>query len=792
MLKNYLRIALRNLRRHRSYALINVFGLALSMSVCMLIILLIQDQLSYDRFHKHAGRIYRVIADRPERTSVAATPPFLGPAIAHDVSGIEATVRLGKLQANVIHEGKGINLKGIYAEPSFFDVFSFGLAAGDPQDALSGPNKIVLSNEAAARIFGEVNPMSQVIVLEDVGDFTVTGVVDTESTKSHLRFDMLASFATLETFNEGRARLEGEEDFWFFATYVLLDDDASADALEHYLARVSHRFEQWNGPRYSLRLQPLTSITLGPRLASEISTYSLPLFVILLLGGIGIVVMLAAGFNYIGLTVARSLQRAKEVGIRKTVGAHRRQIIFQILAESVVLALAALALAYVLLTELAPAFSSLSVLQTFAVDLEASAINEPHMLGVFIVFGFVVGLLAGLYPAFYLSKLSPVLVLKGAGLGRGHTRMRLRKVLVATQLIFSAVFIITGVLVYRQFDYMLHFDYGFQTEELINVDLQGTSYPKLRDELLRHPEVLDIAATSIPPASGARMKIETIGRSDTLRFLFYSADAHFLETMGLRLLAGNNISDARVREGIIVNEAATRQLSFASPQAAIGQDLYVGWHREYESIVGVVEDYQSNILLHPVEPLVLLNDPEAYRRALVRVHPGQMRQAVEQLERIWKQINPVHPIAYTFYDSQLRAENEGVQIFQDLMKIVGLASVIALAIACLGLLAMVAYQVEQRTKEVGIRKVLGASLSGLVWLLSREFVLLLPVVLTLALPLAWFGNTLWLSEFANRIPVEPFIVLISIVPLLIFGGLAIGTQAIRIALSDPVESLRYE
>jgi putative ABC transport system permease protein len=805
MLQSYLKIALRTLLRHKGYTFINIFGLALSMSVSLLIIVLVQDQFSYDRFHEHADRVYRVIADRHEPDGdvgiLAATPAFLGPAIERDVPGIAETVRLAELNTNVIHEGKSLNVSGIYAEPTFFDVFSFELIQGDPEEALAGPNKVILSEATAARIFGEAAPLGQNLTLEGAGDFTVSGIVATDGVKSHLKFDVVSSFATLETLSYGRERLDQEVSFDYFATYLLLEENANLPRLEAYLNQVSLRYEnRQDSYLYRLKLQPLTGITLGPGQINEISSHTLPLYAVLPLAGIALVVMLAAGFNYIGLTIARSLQRAKEIGVRKTAGAHRRQVMFQFLAESVLLTLAALVLAYVLLTWLVPRFNSLVVMQAYDIRFSVLDIYDLRLAGLFIAFSLIVGLLAGLYPAWYLSKLDPVQTLKGNSLGRGATRMRLRKALVTAQLVFSLIFIITGVLIYRQFEYIVGFDYGFRTADVLNVDLQGVPPMQLRDELLRHPGVLSVAAVSEPPATGNGSSTRIVGNgSDTLGVTFYSIDEHFLNSLDVELLAGSNLPQEGSGKEVLINATAVSRLGFETPQQAVGQAIYftslaeeIGMDSGQFSIVGVVEEYQFRTSLEAAGPMLLYRNEDFFSNVLVRIHPEQAAQVVAHLEAVWKQIAPLHPLDYAFLDTQLRLEDEGIRFFGDLMKVVGLASFIAVVIACLGLLAMAAFSAQLRTKEVGIRKVLGATVSGIAWLLSREFLLLIPVALAIAIPLAWFGNNLWLQQIANHTSFGFSIVMAGTALLVLLALAAIGTQAVRASLADPVKSLRYE
>ena len=794
MLKSYLITALRNLRSHSVYSVINIFGLALGISVCLLLILLVQDQRSYDRFHKKADRTYRLIAEangRKGRVGYAATPAYLAGAIERDVPDVEKSLRLGRIRSNLVHSGRSFMATGLYADPSFFDLFDFELIAGQAQEALNQPNRLILSQEAAARIFGTHNPMGEVVTLEGVGDLVVAGVVRTIERKTHLKFDLLTSFATLETTEDGRDRLQAEDDFWSFANYVLLKEGASPHPLETYLIEVSERYQE-TIQAYELKLQPLKGITLGPLLNNEVSAFSMPFFFVLILASLAGVVLLASGLNYVGLTIARSVTRAKEVGIRKTVGAGRRQVIAQFLAESVLIALCALVLAYALLAWLLPAFNSLSLVQQFDVNLAPEEIYSFKLVGLFLIFSVGVGLIAGVYPAQYLSKARPALVLKGVG--PGASRMRLRKGLTLVQLFFSLIFIITTALIYRQLTYIVNFDFGFQTEDVVNIELQGVSYATLKSELMRHRAVRIVGATDILPASGTNNGAQvSTNQQDTIRVNRYNVDSAFLEALDIPLVAGRSFSAtyAGSSEGVLVNETAARQLGFENPREAIGQVLFGNIQSEPVSILGVVQDYQFLDVVRPIEPMLLLHDPAGFAYATVRLHPGTTDTFLAYLAGTWKRLDPIHPVEYEHYATQIR-DNGTTRLFRDLVQIVGLAAVIAIIIACLGLMSMAAFNTQLRTKEIGVRKVLGANVRTLFWLLSKEYVYLAGAATMIATPTAWLLNNLWLEQIANRVAFGLPLIGLSTAALLTLAILAVGSQTLRASRANPVDSLRWE
>jgi putative ABC transport system permease protein len=796
MLKSYLTTAVRNLRTYPAYSAINIVGLALSISVCLLLILLVQDQRRYDCFHEKADRIYRVTAEangRRGQYGLAATPAYLGGAMEREMPDVERSLRIGRIEANLVHSGHSFPATGLYVDPSFFDLFDFKLVAGEAQDALGQPNRLILSETTAARIFGTNDPMGEAISLEGVGDLVVAGVVRTVGRKSHLKFDLLTSFSTLEAVEGGRERLQNEGDFWSFANYVLLKKGASAGPLEVYLAGVSERYCETN-EAYALKLQPLTGITLGPLLNNEISAYSMPLAVVLMLAGLAGVVLLASGFNYVSLTIARSVTRAKEVGIRKTVGARREQVVAQFLAESVFMAMCALVLAHALLDRLLPIFNGLSIVQQFEINLSPEQVFDVHFVGLFLAFSIGVGLLAGAYPALYLSRVRPALILKGNGLGSGTSRMRLRKGLTLFQLVFSLLFIITTALIYRQLTFMANFDFGFQTEDVVNIELQGVSYTTLKNELMRQPGVLTVGAADILPANGTRNGARiSANQQDTIRVYRYDVDSAFLDALDIRLVAGHSFSPtyAGRSEGVLINETAARQLGFENPRDAVDQVLFASTHAEPISVLGVVQDYQFLIVVRPIEPTLFLHDPAGFAYATVRLQPGAMDAFLTHLADVWKRLDSVHPVEYKRYNTQLR-DNELTRIFRDLVQISGLVALIAVTIACLGLMSMAAFNTQLRTKEIGVRKVLGADMRGLFWLLSREYVYLAGAAIAIATPAAWFLNNLWLEQIANRVTFGPALIGLSTATLLALAMLAVGSQTLRATRANPVDSLRWE
>lgn len=787
MIRNYLVIALRNLRRQPFSTLINVVGLGAAMTVSLLVMLLIGDQRSYDRFHEKAYRIVRVITARQnEGESLAATPATLGPALEAGAPEVEQTLRFGQIRSDAEANAKALYVEGLHAEPAFFSLFDFRLLRGDPTSALTGPHRILLSEETAHKFFGDADPMGQSFSLAEFGDYTVTGVVQTTGVKSHLRFEVLASFETLGTLDSARVELEDADNFWRFATYVLLRPGASPEALQPHLDRLAQRY----AGQYALKPQRLTDIALGPILGNEIAAYNLPGFIVWVLLGLGITVVLAAVFNYIGLAVAQATRRAREVGIRKAIGAHPVQLRMQFLVESVLTALGALAVGVVLQLLLIPAFNNLALVSRFEIQVNPSLLYDPRLLGMFFGFAVLVGLLAGAFPALQLSRFQPSLVLRG-GVGGGEaSASRLRRGLAFVQLMLAFFFVVTTVLLVRQFAYMQADHFGFHVRDQLTVTLQGNNPEVLGQELLRHPDVVGVGATSRLPAADGGTATQMVLGTDTLRTSYFSASAGFLRNLGLHFVAGRNFEDGTARQpGVVLNETAVERLGFARPEAALGASIW--FFGQFRPVIGVVRNFQVEAISLPLEPLAIFNDPAFFRTLTVRVHPGREATVLTALQAIWAQIDTRHTLEHGYYLQRVQ-ENEAVQVFQDGVRIVGLLAMLALLIACLGLLSIVAYVAARRTKEVGIRKVMGADVPDVVWLLSREFLLLTVGAAVVALPLAYFVNRLWLDTFYDRVAFGGGILLTGTAIVLVLVLLTVGTQALRTALADPMKSLRYE
>ena len=804
MLKNYLVVAFRNLRKYKGFSAINVLGLAVSMSVCLLIIALIKDQKSYDQFHEKSDRIYRLVSTVEQSYGsfdMATSPGPLAPALLAESPAVEQAVRFTKMGGNATYDDQTFQVSGLYAEPSFFEVFDFQLGRGNPVTALEAPFSLILSPEAAHKVFGTEDPLGKVIHRDGLGDFVVTGVLAETEHKSHLDVEVLASFSTLETLDSEyltTSLVSWSQSSVFYNYLVLAEDADPADvaALSNDLVRRNETDAEAHLP--ALRMQALSRINMGEELSNQIGSL-MPASSAYVLVVFACVLMLIAVFNYISLTVARSLKRAREIGIRKVVGARRSQIVWQFLSEAVVVAVLASVLAMVLLMVLVPGFNNLKGFQD---DLDfgalsGSVLSDGWLYVLFLGFAVGVGMLAGVVPAFKMASFVPTRVLKGLTATRGFSRFTLRRVLIVFQFSLAIIGIVTTLTINGQLAFLLQADYGIDEEQLVTIDLQDMPYETMRDELLRVPGVEQVAMTSSMPVSGSKTwtDIQAPGSDAPELMMFYSVDADFLTQFRLRVVAGRGLaesfSESEAQEPIWLTQQAVKALNLGTPEEAIGQVLPFDSGPEPHTglVVGVVSDIYARGYEKGYEPVVLRHLPERFNYAVVRIRPGNLKTTLAALETTWKRVAPTLAFNYAFYDDEIAQQ---YLFMQDLVKFFGLMAGFVVFIACLGLLGMASYTVETRTKEVGIRKVLGADVRSVVLLLSRDYLTLLAVAVVLATPLAYLLNHVLLQDFAHHISLGLGLFLAGILPILALALLTIGSQTLKAGYTNPVDTLRSE
>lgn len=815
MFKNYFKVGIRNILKYKMFSFINVFGLAVAMSVCMLIILMLADQKSYDEFHENKDMVYRIVGTPIKGSMPYATVPMpIAATLEEEFPIIDEAIFVRRgLGGDATFNQKKVELRGYFSDNGFFSVFSFPMIHGDPTTALSTPNSIVISSEKAYQLFNTENPIGKRITFEDrglsmldfdgdrpavdLGEFTVVGVIDMSKVKTHLDFDAIASSASLPLLYKKDLLGDVSNDweyYWSGYSYVKLKPQVTAASLEAALNTIaknkyleSNELETEEIREFQFTGQSLRDITPGILINNEAS-FRLPEVAYYILSLLALVIMVMACLNYTSLSIARSLTRMKEIGVRKVTGATRSNLIYQFLTESIITVMLALVVASLLLYFTKEAFMDLWFNKYLNFELSSSL---PVYL-IFVAFAFFIGLIAGTYPALFLSKRQPVFALKTHGVPTGKWGMQ--KVLNVSQFVVSLVFIVTSMVIYNQFKHYTEFEYGFNSENLLNIPLQSNDYDMLSNELSSVAGVTQISACDYIPATGTTNIVELQNPNEELDpfiFLMFNVDQQFMSNLDLELIAGQDFSSAQ-EEGryVLINESAVEKLGYETPQDAIGQ-LWKKVNDQSVQIIGVVKNFRASLLINGdnIRPMMLANNSNKFNYLNVRISEGNPMATIAQIQQKWKALDPVHEFEYEFYDNELA--NTNLAIF-DIVSIIGYISFLAILIACLGMLGMATYATERRTKEVGIRKVLGAAELKIVLILSKSFLKLLVVSILIAAPLSYFINSFWLDNLPNRVDFGFGTVVIGSLLMLGLGLLTIGSQTLRAARQNPVESLKDE
>jgi putative ABC transport system permease protein len=811
MFLNYLKVGIRNIFRYKAFSFINVFGLAAAMTVCMLIIQMLADQRSADRFNTKRDRIYRILCDKPDLRHAYATSPYpLSATLKAEAPGVEDVTHLVRgVGGDAVYNGRSVEMLGYFADASFFRVFSYELEKGEAAKALASPNSIVITSELAHRLFNDKEPIGATVEFTDRGlspmgqteggapvkwgSFTITGVIADKDYKTHLPFEVLVSSASLPLLVAEKKIGDISADwknYYQSYTYALLAPGKKAADLDVSLARIAKaRYAGMTDQKgFKMSAQPLMHISPGILLGNEPSI-TLPLVLYYFLSLLALVIMVSACLNYTNLSIARALTRAKEIGIRKMNGAVRKDLVFQFLSESMLMAMFALVMGILFFVVVKAAFLGLWVNQYLHFELRGSF----AIYGIFAGFALLTGLLAGIYPALYLSKFQPIKVLRHYESMRPG-RLGLRKVLSVAQFAVSLVFIITALLIYNQSRHFLHFDYEFNSKNIVNVELQNNDYRVVSRELSAVPGVIRVSACDYIPVTGRSegTSLRKAGSGDQYhKLMSLKTDENFIPNLELKLVAGRplpaGVSSSRY---VLVNESAVREFGYHHPGEIIGQIFQSQWNdTAMLEVIGVVQDFHMNLDHDRIEPMVLQNQADLFRFVNIKITGADLRSTLAKLESKWKAIDPVHPFKYRWFDEQMAATSQG---FFDIVSILGFIAFLAVTIACLGMLGMATYTAERRTKEVGIRKTLGARNASIVVLLSRDFIRVLILSIIIAAPLSFILNNLWLRKFPNRVEFGFGTVAAGAMILLALGLLTIGSQTIRASRRNPVDSLKID
>ncbi|HTJ13402.1 MAG TPA: ABC transporter permease [Dinghuibacter sp.] len=795
MLLNYFKIAFRYFRKNKLATIINLTGLTIGLSSCLLIAVYILHELSYDRFETKGNRIARVIMEYAFNGSKESkrgnyTSTKVAPTFKRVFPEVESAARMQQDVMVVNYQDKQfVEDRFMFADSSFFDLFSFGLAQGDARTALSGPGKVILTASTARKYFGGASPVGQLLKVGNfVQPFQVTGVMPDCPSNSQIKFDFLASFSSLG---------ENQEDTYWdanYTTYLLLRTPGGIASLQSKLPAFMHKEMEGKGATVNFYLEPFQSIHLHSEYAGFEPNNDIAY--IYILGAVALLILVIACFTYINLSTARSMERAREVGVRKVMGAGGRQLFWQFIGESLMMAGVSVFISLAVAELALPAFNQLT-----ETELPPAAVFAPGVIGLLVASIVFIGLLAGIYPALVLSRFQPVKVLKGAfkNTDRGWW---MRQSLIVFQFVISVFLIVSTVVVQKQLYYIQHRQLGYDREHVLVLPGDARMYDKLsllKTEFGKTPGVSGLSATNNSPVNilgGYNMRTATMPEDQQIAVNANPIDEGYVRTTGLELVAGQDLTEQDVKNTalpdslrvyqFLLNESAARELGW-TPDKAVGQRMYLDATRP-GFVKGVVRDFHFESLHNPIKPVVLFPEVRV-RRWLIKLAPGDPQPVIAALSAKWKELVPYRPFDYHFLDDDYdRLYQSEIRLGKALDVFAG----IAIALACLGLFGLSSYAAQQRVREVGIRKVLGASVSQIIVLLSRDFVRLAGIAFLLAAPIAWWVMHHWLQDFAYRTSLSVYVFLAAGLATLALTLATVSVKAVAAALSNPVKNLRTE
>ena len=797
MIRNYLKIAWRSFLKKSLFSFINVFGLALSLSVCMLVMIRMKDAFSYDRFHPHPDRTYRIISEiknkKGDHWKMASTPLPLEQSLLQNNNVAEKIVRIyPAINEKTSTATKELNIRGAFTDPSFFDVFGFTLKQGNEKEALIQPNKIVLSSATAERFFGKKQAVGEILNLGNLGVFEVTGVLNNFPGKSHLDLDAYVSFSTipqLEKLHKLPAMSQSWDSFEKGYTYVLLNKDASVNALQNSLQGVSTEVNKLSKDgQFNFITEPLSSITPGNSDVYNGLGSGTSWMKIYVEAAIALIILIAACFNYTNLTIARALTRAKEVGIRKVAGAVRRQIFTQYIIESVLVALFALVFAFILfmfMMRYKPFNDGYEMIPDVSLDLS--------LISVFIVFTVLTGCIAGALPAWILSSFKPVQVLKSISTKKLFGNISLQKGLVVFQFTLSLVIIIFLSAFYSQFSFIGKADYGFRKDNTLIIPLNGNKPEIIRNAISGINGVDNITAVSDNFGNRQTGDIPVLYNKDQnqrLNLAYYYTDENVVPVMDLTLKAGDNLpvtNNENKSKYMLINEKAVRAMGFRNPDDAVNKTVWLN-DTLLATITGVISDFYYRNPGIDIRPMALINNPSEAKFLTLNVSATNKERLVEQIGAVWKDVTKQDNFKFSWFTKYLEeASDQSATI-----SLLGYLAFIAVSIAALGLLGLVIYTVETRRKEISIRKILGASVKILMLYLSKGFIKLLLIAGAIAMPLGFILSKMFLQNFSLRVDFGLMSVIACFLFLLAIGLLTILSQTFKASSENPVKNLRTE
>ncbi len=805
MFRNYITTGLRNLFKNKGFSLINITGLAIGMAACLLIFLFVRDELSYDAYHEKADRIFRIAVDyklRSQELEVATVGPVTAETMISKYPEIEDAVRFRDRGGQIIQYGDRSfrESRVIFIDSSFFNIFSIPLIAGDQETALEEPHSLVLSRKMAEKYFGNDDPIGKILKVGNQDDYKVTGVIEKIPDNTHFHYDFLLSMASLD---------ESRMPSWLtlnFATYLLLKPGTDPEVLEEKFPELVTQFvggeiEKVTGFsaklifasgqfRFRYYLQPLRDIHLHSALLAELEANS-DIKYVYIFSAIALFILIIASINFMNLSTARSAGRAKEVGVRKVLGSQRIQLIRQFLAEAVFFSFFSMILAIFLVSLFLSTFNRLS-----GKSLSISSLSSPLTIGAILMITILTGIFSGVYPAFFLSSFQPVKILKG-DLSRGIQSGQLRNSLVVFQFMATIILLIGSITVFRQLQFIQNKKLGFEKEQVLvleNAYLLRDQASAFKEEMLKYPEYVSGTITGFLPVTSSRNGTTVFPEGDvrsTLTVQFWTVDHDYIKTLGMTMAQGRDFSKEHSTDtsSAIINQKAVTEFGWEDP---IGKKISVptstnGDFMTY-TVVGIVGDFHFESLRDNIAPLVMrLGEDRGH--ISFRIRTENIDKTLTQMKKEWNEFLPVQPFDYYFlddrFDSMYRSERR-------IGEVIGVFAVLAVIIGCLGLFGLASFTAERRTKEIGIRKVLGASIPSIMKLLFREFIILIAIANIMAWPVAYYMMNRWLRGFAYRAPLSIWIFLTAGLAAILIALLTVSYQAVKSAVTNPVSSLRYE
>ncbi len=802
LMSNYFKVAVRNMARNRMFTAVNITGLAIGMSAGILMITFLTALWFQDNFHEKGDRIYRVISHyqgdfKGKKTSmkVAGVSVAAAKMLGEELAGVEEVVIMRQGVAfDLKSSGVVLPMKGCFASPSFFDVFSFGLEKGHAPTALIEPRSIVLTNTAARKLFGDTEPLGQLVFLPNSPDgYLVKGVMPVPPANSHLQFEFLIPFSAWEQMEQkkGNLHLMDWNNVWTNQAYILLSENSRIEDVENAMLRIAEREnERFEQAAVFLEAQSLRDVSFGQGFFNDRTTVIEKRYVFILIA-LTAVVLASACFNYANLSLARSLRRSKEVGVRKIAGASGRQISAQIITEAVVLAFMAFVLAFPLFLIIRRELLALPFGVSGRLDL-------PFTAAYFVLFALLtlaVGVLAGVVPAVFLSRFKSGVLPKDTFGNRPGRWWHSRGVLVVVQFAISIAFLTATTIIYSQHKYALQFDPGFSTKSILNIDLQGNEPDWLLAEFAQWPEVTSVSRAAIVLGTDRKWGDNAYFKDplNAVNFYYNSVDQGYVEQHGFLFLAGGNFPLELQKDApekyIIINETMWRALQIETPAAAIGEAITIDSRQELQ-IVGVVKDFHHGTVKDDIRPFAFRQVPSDFNYVNVEINTADLPATLREIEQKWAKLDPIHSFRASFFDDHMR---HAYMEYETMFKITGFLSFLAISISTLGLLGMVVFTTESRLKEIGVRKVLGASTANLIYLLSHRFLIMFLIAASVAVPGSYLVlEQFVLSEFSYRISPGPLELLCGVAFILFLGGCVVFGLTTMAARTNPAHILRNE